>query len=83
MTDATLYEKAVQEGLTGYGRKTVFLESPGVGKNIRWWFKNVNQMERSENLNRIALAEAGKLFFNEILAQARGNKTLFSTKYYR
>ncbi len=79
MTDPLLFREAVKEGLTGYGQKTTLLETPGkLTRGIKFWFENVNQMERSENFNRIVLAEAGKMFFNEMVAQSRGEKTMFN-----
>ena len=78
MNDPVLFQQAVREGLTGYGQKTTLLETPGAAtRTIKWWFENINQMERSENFNRIVLAEAGKMYFNEIVGQIRGEQTLF------
>ena len=79
ITDPLLFKEAVREGLTGYGQKTTLLETPGkITRGIKFWFENVNQMEKSENFNRIVLAEAGKMFFNEMVAQSRGEKTMFN-----
>ena len=76
------YKKAQKEGLIGYGTKTTLLESPEVGKYIRFWFDKVNLMTTSENINRIALAEAGRMHFNDLVSQFRGQTTLFSTQIW-
>ena len=56
--------KAVKRGETGYGQKELLF---GADKKIKWWFENVNLMEKTENLNRIMTAEAGKLHFAELV----------------
>ena len=76
------YKKAQKEGLIGYGTKTTLLESPEVGKYIKFWFDRVNLMTTSENINRIALAEAGRMHFSELVSQFRGKTTLFSTQVW-
>ena len=76
VNDPVKYSESIKQGTTGYGSKQVF-EEARVGKQIRWIFKNVNLMEKSENFNRIMLAEAGKMHFSQMLAKARGNKISF------
>tara|TARA_R100000781_G_scaffold99021_1_gene62624 strand:+ start:13984 stop:20850 length:6867 start_codon:yes stop_codon:yes gene_type:complete len=75
--DPKLYQQAIREGQIGFGTKVLFEESPTVGKNIKWWFDNVNLMMKSENLNRIVSAEAAKMHFNELTNKLRGNPSLF------
>ena len=51
-----MFEEAMRRGEIGYGtRELIRKESP----KIKWWFDNVNLMTRTENFNRIVLAEAG------------------------
>ena len=80
--DPELYRKAQKEGHIGYGTKTTLLDSPEAGKIIRFWFDKVNLMTHSENINRIALAEAGRMHFSELVSQFRGETTLFSSQVW-
>ena len=68
------YIEAIKRGETGYGTKELIRNE---GKFTEIWFKNVNLMTRTENFNRIVLAEAGRLHFTELLNVAKGNKTMF------
>lgn len=74
MKDPKLFEKAMREGQIGYGTKELIRKEAPL---IRWWFDNVNLMTKTENFNRIVLAEAGKMHFTELLNVARGTKSMF------
>jgi len=75
--DPKLFEKAMKRGEIGYGtRELIRKESPG----IKWWFDNVNFMTKTENFNRIVLAEAGRMHFAELTNVARGVKSMFHPK---
>ena len=69
--------EAVERGETGYGQKELLF---GADKKIQWWFKNVNLMEVTENLNRIMTAEAGRLHFAELVSAYRGQGSGFFPK---
>ena len=69
-----MFEDAMRRGEIGYGtRELIRKESP----KIKWWFDNVNLMTRTENFNRIVLAEAGRMHFAELTNVARGMKSMF------
>ncbi len=69
-----MFEEAMRRGEIGYGtRELIRKESP----KIKWWFDNVNLMTRTENFNRIVLAEAGRMHFAELTNVARGMKSMF------
>ena len=72
-----MFEEAMRRGEIGYGtRELIRKESP----KIKWWFDNVNLMTRTENFNRIVLAEAGRMHFAELTNVARGMKSMFHPK---
>ncbi len=77
--DPILFEQAIKRGEIGYGtRELVSSEIKGkTGTRIKWWFDNVNLMTKTENFNRIATAEAGRLHFAELTNVARGTKSMF------
>ena len=64
-TNSMEWLAAVKRGETGYGQKELLF---GADKRIKWWFENVNLMEKTENLNRIMTAEAGRLHFAELVS---------------
>ena len=74
MRDPKLFEQAMKEGQIGYGTKELIRKEAPL---IKWWFDNVNGMTKTENFNRIVLAEAGKAHFAELTNVARGNKSMF------
>ena len=74
MKDPELLREAMKRGETGYGtRELIEKEAPF----IKTWFDKVNLMTKTENLNRIVMAEAGRLHFAELLSVARGEKSMF------
>tara|TARA_R110000824_G_scaffold81812_1_gene205454 strand:- start:7879 stop:13332 length:5454 start_codon:yes stop_codon:yes gene_type:complete len=68
------YLEAIKRGETGYGTRELIQKE---GKFMKFWFDNVNLMTKTENFNRIVLAESGRLHFTELLNVARGEKTMF------
>ena len=76
-TDSMEWLEAVKRGETGYGQKELLF---GADKRIKWWFKNVNLMEFTENLNRITTAEAGRLHFAELVSAFKGQGSGFFPK---
>lgn len=74
MRDPKEMMKAIERGETGYGQKELLY---GTDKTIQWWFKNVNFMEKTENFNRIMVAEAGRLHFAELVNVFRGESSIF------
>ena len=75
--DSIEFLEAVKRGETGYGQKELLF---GADKKIKWWFKNVNLMEVTENANRIMTAEAGRLHFAELVNAYRGEGSSFFPK---
>ena len=70
-----LYYEGIEKGYVGYGTPEMMAtESPTA---IRWWFDKVNQMNRTENFNRIVQAEAGTMFFKQLLSKYKGEKNGF------
>ena len=72
--DSKEFLDAVKRGETGYGQKELLF---GADKKIKWWFKNVNLMETTENLNRIMTAEAGRLHFAELVSAYKKGSSFF------
>ena len=75
--DSRAWLEAVERGETGYGQKELLF---GADKKIKWWFENVNLMEKTENLNRIMTAEAGRLHFAELVTAFKGEGSGFFPK---
>tara|TARA_R110002012_G_scaffold92017_1_gene223558 strand:- start:279 stop:7013 length:6735 start_codon:yes stop_codon:yes gene_type:complete len=76
-TNSMEWLAAVKRGETGYGQKELLF---GADKRIKWWFENVNLMEKTENLNRIMTAEAGRLHFAELVSAYKGEGSGFFPK---
>ncbi len=74
--DPKLMEEAMKRGELGYGVKEV-IEQAKAGPAIKWWFDNINFMTKTENFNRIVLAEAGRMHFADLVNVARGSKSMF------
>ena len=74
------WKKGRESGALGYTPKTLELGAD-TGKYTDWIpmekiFRG-NQMERTENINRIAAMEAGKMYFSQQLSILKGNHDIF------
>jgi len=73
------WHEARGKGYLEYGAKTLELGSVGWGEkfNMRNMFKYVNWMTPTENINRIASAHAGHLYFTQAQSVLRGEGSMF------
>lgn len=79
--DPTARAKARMKGALEYGASTLELGEKGIGSATLDKLFKFNLMTQTENINRIASMEAGRLYALETIGQLRGQGGMFTKKW--